>query len=66
MPHKILIVDADLRQATVERLAPQDEFESIVVENGAKGVQTAKAKAAAGAQNARLLAVAALHGDHFR
>jgi DNA-binding NtrC family response regulator len=29
MPHKILIVDddADLRQAMVEQLAPQEEFE---------------------------------------
>jgi DNA-binding NtrC family response regulator len=36
MPHKILIVDddADLRQAMVEQLAPQEEFESIAVENG--------------------------------
>ena len=42
MPHNILIVDddADLRQATVEQIAPQEEFESVAVENGTKGVQT--------------------------
>ena len=42
---KILIVDddAELREALVEQLALHEEFESIAVENGTKGVQTAKA-----------------------
>ena len=42
---KILIVDDDseLREALVERLALHEEFESIAVDNGTKGVQTAKA-----------------------
>src|ERR1700752_3826211 len=42
---KILIVDDDteLRDALVEQLALHEEFESIAVENGAKGVQAAKA-----------------------
>src|SRR5215831_5538704 len=42
---KILIVDHDseLREALVEQLALHEEFESIAVDNGTKGVQTAKA-----------------------
>src|SRR5215471_10494113 len=42
---KILIVDDDseLREALVEQLALLEEFESIAVDNGTKGVQTAKA-----------------------
>jgi CheY-like chemotaxis protein len=42
---KILIVDDDseLREALVEQLALHEEFESIAVDNGTKGVQTAKA-----------------------
>ena len=42
---KILIVDDDLelRAALVEQLALHEEFESIAVDNGTKGVQTAKA-----------------------
>ena len=42
---KILIVDddAELRDALVEQLALHEEFESIAVETGAKGVQSAKA-----------------------
>ena len=42
---KILIVDddAELREALVEQLALHDEFESIAVDNGTKGVQAAKA-----------------------
>src|SRR5436190_2413913 len=42
---KILIVDDDpeLREALLEQLALHEEFEAIAVENGAKGVQTAKA-----------------------
>src|SRR3979490_2699944 len=42
---KILIVDddAELRDALVEQLALHEEFESIAVETGAKGVQAAKA-----------------------
>src|SRR6516164_8572122 len=42
---KILIVDddAELRDALVEQLALHEEFESIAVETGARGVQTAKA-----------------------
>ena len=42
---KILIVDddAELRDALVEQLALHEEFESIAVETGAKGVQLAKA-----------------------
>ena len=42
---KILIVDDDteLREALVEQLALHEEFESIAAENGAKGVQAAKA-----------------------
>ena len=41
---KILIVDDDseLREALVEQLALHEEFESIAVDNGTKGVQTAK------------------------
>jgi DNA-binding response OmpR family regulator len=42
---KILIVDDDseLREALVEQLALHEEFESIAVDSGTKGVQTAKA-----------------------
>jgi len=42
---KILIVDddAELREALVEQLALHEEFESIAVDNGTKGVQAAKA-----------------------
>ena len=42
---KILIVDddAELRDALVEQLALHEEFESLAVETGAKGVQAAKA-----------------------
>jgi len=42
---KILIVDDDfeLREALVGQLALHEEFESIAVDNGTKGVQTAKA-----------------------
>jgi DNA-binding response OmpR family regulator len=42
---KILIVDDDseLREALVEQLALHEEFESIAVDNGTKGVQAAKA-----------------------
>jgi len=42
---KILIVDddAELRAALVEQLALHEEFESIAVETGSKGVQAAKA-----------------------
>src|ERR1700738_307020 len=42
---KILIVDddAERRGALVEQLALHEEFESIAVDNGTKGVQTAKA-----------------------
>src|SRR5258705_2539909 len=42
---KILIVDDDteLREALVEQLAQLEEFESIAVDNGTKGGQTAKA-----------------------
>src|SRR5262249_48269947 len=42
---KILIVDddAELRDALVEQLALHEEFESIAVDNGSKGVQAAKA-----------------------
>ena len=42
---KILIVDddAELRAALVEQLALHEEFESIGVESGSKGVQAAKA-----------------------
>ena len=42
---KILIVDDDseLCEALVEQLALHEEFESIAVDNGTKGVQTAKA-----------------------
>jgi DNA-binding response OmpR family regulator len=45
MSAKILIVDddAELRDALVEQLALAEEFESIAVETGAKGVQAAKA-----------------------
>src|SRR6266436_7869861 len=41
---KILIVDDDseLREALVEQLALHEEFEPIAVDNGTKGVQTAK------------------------
>ena len=42
---KILIVDddAELREALVEQLAQLEEFETIAVDNGTKGVETAKA-----------------------
>src|SRR5215475_10756852 len=42
---KILIVDDDseLRDALVEQLVLHEEFESIAVDNGTKGVQAAKA-----------------------
>ena len=42
---KILIVDddAELRDGLVERLALHEEFESIAVDSGSKGVQAAKA-----------------------
>ena len=42
---KILIVDDDseLREALVEQLALHEEFESIAVDNGTRGIQTAKA-----------------------
>ncbi|HWW49163.1 MAG TPA: response regulator transcription factor [Xanthobacteraceae bacterium] len=42
---KILIVDddADLREALVEQLALHDEFETLAVDTGAKGCQSAKA-----------------------
>src|SRR5205809_6756112 len=42
---KILIVDDDseLREALVEQLALHEEFEPMAVDNGTKGVQTAKA-----------------------
>ncbi len=42
---KILIVDDDseLREALVEQLALHEEFESIAVDNGTKGVQAARA-----------------------
>src|ERR1700746_2304444 len=42
---KILIVDDDseLREELVEQLALCEEFESIAVDNGTKGVQAAKA-----------------------
>src|SRR3989454_2938361 len=42
---KILIVDDDseLRDALVEQLALHEEFESIAVDNGTKGVQAARA-----------------------
>src|SRR5512132_1096510 len=42
---KILIVDDDseLCEALVEQLALHEEFESIAVDNGTKGLQTAKA-----------------------
>src|SRR4051812_42089778 len=42
---KILIVDDDteLRDALVEQLALHEEFESVAVDSGAKGVQAAKA-----------------------
>src|SRR5436305_12565207 len=42
---KILIVDddAELREALVEQLALHEEFESVAVDTGAKGVQSAKA-----------------------
>src|SRR6266480_5246492 len=45
---KILIVDDDseLREALVEQLALHEEFEPIAVDNGTKGVQTAKATCA--------------------
>jgi len=41
---KILIVDddAELREALVEQLALHEEFESLAVDSGSKGVQTAK------------------------
>ena len=42
---KILIVDDDddLRDSLVEQIALHDEFETVAVENGTKGVQAAKA-----------------------
>jgi len=42
---KILIVDddAELRDGLVEQLALHEEFESIAVDTGSKGVQAAKA-----------------------
>src|SRR5437762_6910415 len=42
---KILIVedDAELREALIEQLALHEEFEALAVDNGAKGVQAAKA-----------------------
>jgi DNA-binding response OmpR family regulator len=45
MSAKILIVDddAELREALVDQLALHEEFESIAVETGARGVQAAKA-----------------------
>jgi DNA-binding response OmpR family regulator len=45
--HKILIVDddAELREALVEQLSLHEEFESVAVDNGTKGVQAAKARA---------------------
>jgi DNA-binding response OmpR family regulator len=41
---KILIVDddAELRDAMVEQLALHEEFESVAVDSGSKGVQAAK------------------------
>ena len=41
---KILIVDddAELRDALTEQLSLHEEFEAVAVENGSKGVQTAK------------------------
>ena len=41
---KILIVDddAELRDALVEQLALHEEFESVAVDSGTKGVQAAK------------------------
>jgi DNA-binding response OmpR family regulator len=43
--NKILIIDDDpeLRDALTEQLSLHEEFEAIAVENGSKGVQTAKA-----------------------
>jgi DNA-binding NarL/FixJ family response regulator len=35
--------DSELREALVEQLALHEEFESIAVDNGTKGLQTAKA-----------------------
>jgi DNA-binding response OmpR family regulator len=45
MSAKILIVDdnAELREALLDQLALHEEFESIGVETGARGVQAAKA-----------------------
>jgi DNA-binding response OmpR family regulator len=42
---KILIVedDPELREALTEQLSLHEEFEAVAVENGSKGVQTAKA-----------------------
>src|ERR1700690_2920339 len=42
---KLLIVDddAELRDALTEQLSLHEEFEAVSVENGSKGVQTAKA-----------------------
>jgi DNA-binding response OmpR family regulator len=42
---KILIVDDDpeMRDALTEQLSPHEEFETLAVENGSKGVQAAKA-----------------------
>jgi CheY-like chemotaxis protein len=44
---KILIVDDDseLREALVEQLALHEEFESIAVDNGTKGVQNRQGRA---------------------
>src|ERR1700748_2366188 len=44
---KILIVDDDseLREALVEQLALHEEFESIAVDNGTKGVQGGQGRA---------------------
>src|SRR5581483_7738002 len=41
---KILIVedDSELREALTEQLSLHEEFEAVAVENGSKGVQTAK------------------------
>jgi Response regulator receiver domain len=43
--NKILIIDDDLelRDALTEQLSLHEEFEAVAVENGSKGVQTAKA-----------------------
>jgi DNA-binding response OmpR family regulator len=43
--HRILIVDDDsgLRDALTDQLSLHEEFETVAVENGSKGVQAAKA-----------------------